>query len=168
MRRALVGVLSIMLVLGVVGCQAPVEKIAEEVAGGVIGGDVKVDGDSVTVETGDGAVTIDGGTDTLPEGFPSDFPVYDETRVESSSKIASGESTDFYVNLISDDAFTDVFDWYKAELVAEGWTIDSEVQVPDNEGASAMFTVKKGTVTGTITIRDTGSAIELGFIVIVK
>lgn len=166
MKRMLIGALSIIVVLGATGCATTAEQIAEDVAGEVVGGEVNIDGGGVTVDTPGGAVTV--GTDTLPEGFPADFPIPEAAKVESSSRVAVSAGTDFYVNLISDDALADVLDWYKTELAAQGWEMETEVQVPGDASMPTMLVAKKGTMTGTITITAGDPATRLVIVVNVR
>lgn len=166
MKRMIIGALSIIVVLGATGCATAAEQVAEDIAGEVIGGEVNVEDGGVTVDTPGGAVTV--GVDTLPDGFPADFPIPEAGILESSSRVAVSEGTDFYVNLVSDDALTDVLDWYKAELAAQGWEMETEVQVPGDTSTPAMLVAKKGTMTGTITLTAGDPSTRLVIVVNVK
>lgn len=139
MKKLLIGVLVVVFALGLVGCKAISNKIGEEVgegiAGKALGGDVEVDGDKVTIETEDGSVTMDSAEGELPDEFPDDFPMYDDTKVESTSSFAGDADITFYVNLTSEDATKDVYEWYKAELADAGWEITSDTYMSgDSEG----------------------------------
>ncbi len=168
-KKVLLGVLACVLVLGMLGCQSVSEKIGEEVgeeiAGGVLGGDVEVDGDSVTVETEDGSVTMSGSEGELPDGFPSDFPIYDGVDIDSVSTIEGDSGTDYYINLYSDDSPKDVYDWYKSELSSAGWNIDSDLYMAESGDDSAIFSVTKGTSQASIAIGVEGDSTSLVLIV---
>ena len=173
MKRAIIGVLIVVLALWLVGCQSVSEKIGEEIgeeiAGGVVGGDVEVDGDSVTVETDDGAVTVENGeAGELPDGFPDDFPIYDGATVDSASSIAADGDTTFYVNLVSKDAVGDVYDWYKEEFGSSGWEIKSDVMMSGDGQDSAMLSVEKGSMTGTLSVVVGSGGADIGIILVIE
>jgi hypothetical protein len=145
-KRVLVGVLAVVFALGLVGCQSISEKIGEEVgeeiAGGIVGGDVEVDGEDVTIETEDGDVSISGDTGEIPADFPDDVPIYDDSDVDSATSMTSGGTTTFYVNLTTKDDVKTVYEWYKGEVVDEGWTITSDILMSGDE-ESAQIAIEK-------------------------
>lgn len=171
-KRILMVVLVVALAFSVAGCKKISEKIGEkvgeEIAGRAVGGDVDVDGDSVTIQTDDGEVSIQGDTGEIPEDFPSDFPIYDGVKVDSSSKMAGETDATFYINLLSDDAVNDIYEWYKTELADEGWKITSDFKNSGSDGDSAMIAVEKDTTTGTITMSTADKGSEIGIILGVK
>lgn len=146
MKRVFVVVLAILLVLGLSGCGSISEKIGEkvgeEIAGSVVGGDVEVDGDDVTIKTEEGDVSITGDTGEIPENFPEDVPIYDDSTVDSATSMASGDTTTFYVNLTMEDDVSTVYEWYKAEVADKGWTITSDVLM-SGDGESGQLVIEK-------------------------
>lgn len=174
MRKLLFVVLVVALALGLVGCQSVSEKIGEEVgeeiAGGIVGGDIEVDGDEVTIKTEEGEATIGSTEGELPEDFPKDFPEYKGIEVESASSIAAGEEVTYYVNLYSDDAVKDIYEWYKSEFTGDGWTIDGDYMFSDaSTGDSGMLTVNKGeTMTATVSFGESDGRTAVGVILMVK
>jgi hypothetical protein len=149
--------LILALALGLVGCQSIDEKIGEEVgeeiAGGIVGADVEVDGEDVTIETDDGAVSISGDTRELPEDFPEDMPIYDDSEVDSATSMSSGGSTTYYVNLTTEDDITTVYEWYKAEVADEGWTITSDLLMT-TESDMAQLAVEKDDMEAVISMSE--------------
>lgn len=168
MKRLAVVVLVLVLALGLMGCKSISERIGEEIAGGVIGGDVKVDGENVTIQTDEGAVTIEGDTGEIPADFPADFPDYPDATVDSASKVVSEDDANFYVNLISDDAVKDVYDWYKAEFLSEGWEIKSDALITSGGEDSGMLSVEKERMKGTVSLAPAGGHSEIGIILLVE
>lgn len=146
MKRAFVGVLAMLLVLGLSGCGSISEKIGEkvgeEIAGSVVGGEVDVKGDDVTITTEEGDVSITGDTGEIPEGFPDDVPIYDDSEVDSATSMTSDGTTTFYVNLTMEDDVATVYEWYKAEVVDKGWTITSDVLM-SGDGDSGQLVIEK-------------------------
>lgn len=162
--RVFLAGLAVVLALGAVGCKSVEEKVGEEIAEEIIGQstgtNIEVEGDSVTVETEDGDVTMSSTTDEMPDGFPSDFPIYDGAEIDGTSTIDGETSTDHYVNLLSADVPLAVYEWYKAELVSAGWEIESDMKVDDE---TMLFSGKQGAMTYTLAIgaEDTGSSIAI-------
>lgn len=174
MKKALFGALIVALALGLVGCQSISEKVGEEVgeeiAGGVLGGEVEVDGDEVTIQTEDGEATIGSTEGELPEDFPKDFPQYKDSEVDSASSIAGGSEVSYYVNLYSDDAVKDVYEWYKSEFTGDGWTIEGDYMFSDaSSGDSGMLTVKQDENTSaTVSFGESDGKTQIGIILMTK
>lgn len=172
MKRTVLGLLVAALALTVAGCSAVEDKIGEEIgeeiAGGIVGGDVEVDGDSVTISGEDGDVTIAGGAEEVPEEFPDDFPLYDDADLESASSIAGGDGASFYLNLVSKDDAQTIYEWYKTEFEDEGWEIVSDMNTSSGDGRTAIISVNKRDVDGTVTIGSTDDGSDIGVIVTEK
>lgn len=171
MRRLWLGLLVAALALAVTGCSAVQdrigEEIGEEIASGVVGGDVEVDGDSVTVSGEDGDVTIEGGGADLPDGFPDDFPMHDEAPVDSASSISGAEGTTYYVNITSELPPGELHDWYKAEFEDE-WTEVSDVSAADGSDETYIMSVTKGDIEATVTMASDGTGTQMGVILVMK
>lgn len=166
MKQALVVLTVIALALGLFGCESIGEQVSEEIAGGAIGGDVEVDDNSMTIETDDGAVTIEGDTGEIPEGFPTDFPIYDNAEIDSTSSISGDADVSYYINLISDDDVATIYDWYKAEFESEDWTITGDIMMSGDGDDSAMLSTEKDKMKGTVTITKSDRGTEIGIILV--
>lgn len=167
MKRLLVVVLVVAVVLALGGCAKISDKIGEEVGekivGSATGTDVEVDGDEVTIQTDEGDVTLNSTEGELPEDFPSDFPKYDDAKVDSTSSWASGEDVTFYVNLTSKDAAKDVYDWYKSELQGKGWTISGDTfMTGDSDGG--LLSATKDDYQLTLSVGEGSEMTEMGII----
>ncbi|PKQ29134.1 MAG: hypothetical protein CVT60_06930 [Actinobacteria bacterium HGW-Actinobacteria-10] len=124
---------AVLLIVGALigaGCDKIADKVAEEAAEGIVKGatgiDVEADGDDVTITGEDGStftVTEDG---DLPKDWPEDVPVYDGTIVSS---MATGGN--FTVNIESDDAAADVYEWCLSKSEDEDWTITAKYESDD-------------------------------------
>lgn len=143
-RRLLIGSLVIVLALGLIGCKSVSEKIGEEIAGGVVGADIDVDEDRVTIETDDGASTIAGGEGVLVEEFPDDFPLYDDAELETSTLFSEGGREQIYVLLSTRDSVDDVYDWYKSKLEPAGWKLKDDVKMTTGDSELAQLVVESG------------------------
>lgn len=171
MKRLLLGLLVAVLALTVAGCSAAEDKIGEEIgegiAGAVVGGDVEVEGDSVTISGEDGDVAIEGGGAELPDGFPDDFPMHDEVPVDSASSISGTDGTTYYVNLTSELPPGELHDWYKAEFT-DGWTEVSDVSAADGGDETYIMSVTKGDIEASITMASEGAGTQMGIILVTK
>jgi len=78
-----------------------------------------------------------GGESQLPSNFPTDVPIYAAAQPMSSMSSA-GHGT--IVNLRTRVAPDLVFDWYKEQMPAAGWTIESEM----NENGRGLLGLRKG------------------------
>ncbi len=144
------------------------ERVAEEIIEGATGGeiDIEEDGGSVTIETEDGAVTIEGGEGSdLPEGWPSDMPVYDGT-ITGSSSFSTPEGMSMTVTIETADSADDVGSYYQAELQSEGWTEDFSADSSDGGQRSVSMVVSKDDRNGTVAINEEDSTTFVGVTVI--
>lgn len=171
-KRWLLGLLVAALMFAVTGCSAVEDKIGEEVgeeiAGAAIGGDVEVEDDSVTVSGDDGDVTITGGGSEMPADFPEEFPLYKDADLDSASSIAGGDGTSFYLNLVSKDSADKVYDSVKADFTDDGWEIVSDMKTTADDGTTAIISVKKGDIDGSVTIGTSDGGSDIGVIVTTK
>jgi len=126
LARIAVSLFVVGLVLSVAGCQSIAEKATEAAVEKATGVQVDKDGEQITIKGEDGAELTASSDGELPDGFPSDVPVF-EGKVVSSIKAEKG----FSVTIEAEAGVMDVFDFYKDKLPAEGWNIVSEMKVED-------------------------------------
>ncbi len=142
-RIALAAVLGILLVLGLTSCRCAAERIFERTTG------ISVDeeGERITVTGEEGEeMQIETGSASLPTGWPGDMPVYANADIENSTSYTTGEGTQFSIGLSTSDSFEGVFDWYRSELVGEGWTIENEVSMETDGARSGHLYASKGSM----------------------
>jgi len=120
-------VLACALAFTLVGCQSIAEKATEAAIEDATGVKVDQDDDSVTITGEDGSSITAGQGGELPEGFPEDAPVYDG---DITTSLVTEDS--FTIGIETDDEWTEVWDWYLAELDSEGWTSTSELKLEDS------------------------------------
>lgn len=124
-RRFVIGAVSMVLLAGLVlttGCAQIAEQVTKSAVEKATG--VKVESDGVTVTGKDGQQVSIGGENKLPDGFPSEVPVYDGATITSSVSTEQG----FLVGFTTTDAPREVLDWYKSELAAGGWEVKSNME----------------------------------------
>lgn len=135
------------------GCQSAAEKATEALVEGATGVDVDEKGDKVTIEGEDGSsVEIQSGSAELPEGFPSDAPIYD-ADIDSAGKIASDGTTSWTVMQTTGDEFDDVLAFFADELAGGGWVENNNTQ-SENDGTKIGFVgATKGTMQLALTVQ---------------
>jgi hypothetical protein len=146
--------LSILAITWITGCSAvsdkvtdkAAEKLTESALKNATGADVDLDkdGGSVKIKTDKGEMEIGATNGKIPDGFPSQFPIYNGAEVKSSMKTSSTEEkgkTGFQVAMQTSDSVTKVVDFYKSKLVSSGYEIASSTEIGSG---SASLGVKKG------------------------
>ncbi len=134
-KVVLVAVFALALVVSVTGCDMLIRKGVEEATG------VKVDENdgTTTLETPEGKASTTEGK--LPDGFPSDVPIYQPSTIKSGVAVEAKGKKQFMVGLQSSDAQKAVYDWYKSEIAKAGWELDTAGQYTQMGGVLAA---KKG------------------------
>ena len=75
---------------------------------------------------------VDIGSNTVPDTFPKDFPLYPGAKVASSlSGAQAGKSNGFWLTMTTNDSSDKVVSFYKTELTKNGWTVDSTFTAND-------------------------------------
>lgn len=91
--------------------------------------------------------TVDIGSNSVPEDFPKDFPLYKGAKVTSSlSGAQAGKSNGYWLTMATPDAADKVVSFYKTELPKNGWTVESTFAA--NEMTN--YGVSKGTWKGSV------------------
>jgi len=133
-----------LLVIGLVlsfaivssGCSWIGKKAVEETTGV----SVDKDNESVKVKTKEGEAEIQAGENKLPDGFPEDFPIYEDAKISGSSKISTDQGTSYTVQLETNDSMSAVADYYKSALPDSGYKVQATAETPD----SVMYSLEKG------------------------
>lgn len=110
---------------------------------------VETDGDTTTITDGQGNTAEVGTGATLPDGWPDSFPLPDGiSAVGSFSEADVG----FTVSWTA-DAGTDVvglFDFFDAQLPANGWTIDQKLDSSDDSGTYRTYVISGNGYSGMV------------------
>lgn len=130
-RRRLAGAVLISAALLISGCSSAAEQVAESASGA----DVDINGDSMTITSDDGSVTVEEGGDTvtyegedgttvvsgagadLPATYPADMPV--PSGVEVVSALENGEGVAVIWN--AEGLTEEAFEAFIAEIRAAGY-----------------------------------------------
>ena len=133
-----------------------VGNIFSRLTGGTVG--VDNDGEKVTITSEEGEFSFEEGG-SLPDNFPSDFPIYPDAEL-ASSWTASGDDTDG-LSLIweTGDSVSKVSNYYENELKDAGWTLSFTSETED----STTYAFEKNDVSGFIgiTVEESKTVISL-------
>jgi len=152
-------VLSLIFIGG--GCvnsvtENTIERQIESESGG--SADVDIDNETIKYTDEETGGTVSVGSDiSLPDDFPTDFPVYDGdlTIISAANIPEQGVSLMFS----SEDSLKQIATWYEDELTSDGWTRDQgydlqgrlvESYVKDNLRMTVSLAQDAGITTGTI------------------
>lgn len=106
---------------------------------------------TVTVNK-DGNTASYGSNVSLPAGFPSSMPLYSGAKLIAASKT---NDSDYSATAVSSDSTSKVSNYYKTELVAKGWTIDSSSDSSSNFGTGTYLNISNGQLQGTVGVTAT-------------
>jgi len=163
-----VALVALLAVAALTGCSFAAEQASEAILEGATGTDVEIDDDggSVSIETEDGSVDISGGESAeVPEGFPSDMPLYEGTLLMAST-MDTEDGTVYSLGIETTDDTGDVGDWYRDKLYDEGWSTVSEITNDSGGSAMTSFGVEKGDIQGQVIIlSDSGQPTQVSITV---
>lgn len=124
-----------------------VEKAVESQTGGKV--DISSSEGTMNISTKDGDVSMSGeGTATLHRDFPSDVYVAPDAKIILS--FASGESKSYSVAYATNFKMDEIYTTYKSELVAKGWTADTQMEFNAQDSKTLLY--KKGKQSLTVII----------------
>ncbi len=122
--------LALVLVVGVAACSpgACAERMVEEAIEAETGAEVDVDAESGTMSvTGpDGETMQVGESVSLPENLPSFIPIYPD----SVPRMVMNMGGVMQITLEVDETASEVVSWYRNQLEANGFEIQSEMAGP--------------------------------------
>jgi hypothetical protein len=139
-------------VVGITGCEKAADKAAEEAAEALMkaesGVDVEIDdgGTYVAIEDPDNDTTIaiESESTSLPDSFPSSFPVYEDADITANSTVTMEDSSTFYVSQSTTESFDDVLAWHEKAYEDSDWE-SITVNTVESEGLSTgIFGMRMG------------------------
>ena len=151
--------LSAVLLVGA-GCgqnaaENAVEREIEKATNGQVQADIDVEGDSgeITITSDDGDTVGQFGENLeLPSDLPNTIPVYENATVVASTH--SEENDTYIVTFSSTDDFSEIKEYFKEQIPAEGWTIDNELEMT-NPTNVASYSCTQGDYTLTVALTQT-------------
>jgi hypothetical protein len=100
----------------------------------------------------------------MPNGFPSDFPIYPGARLTRASQVTANGQTSWGMEWETPDNAAAVQRFYMSRLNQGDWTLPYNSS--DNGGYSAVFTRKSNSKDAgllTVEVESNGTHIRLGF-----
>jgi hypothetical protein len=151
--RILLAIVAVVAIVAMTGCGMIVEKAVTSGIESATGVKVDTSGNSVSIQGKDGSSLSSSNDGTLPEGFPEDFPVYENGTITTGIASDGPKGKGFLVGIGTDDASTAAFDWYTTQLKDKGWTIKTTMNTGDGgllagENATQGFSVAFGPGSG--------------------
>ena len=148
------------------GCSAAAEKAVEKKIEKETGSEVDIDTkeNKVEVETEEGKTEVQTGSNVeLPEGFPSDFPVYKKGKITAVMKSDYEGSQGYMITIETDDDIDSVSGWYEEELKKTGY--DVKVTLKQLGLNSYVFEKKSPPIKGSVQIQDENGRTSLVVII---
>jgi hypothetical protein len=151
--RILLAIVAVVAIVAMTGCGAIVEKAVTSGIESATGVKVDESGNSVTIQGKDGSSLSSSNDGTLPEGFPEDFPVYENGTITTGIASDGPKGKGFLVGIGTDDPAVTAFDWYETQLKDKGWTVKTSMKTGDGgllggEKGTQSFTLAFGPGSG--------------------
>lgn len=146
--RVVLALAVVAALLAVTGCGAIAEQAIKGAAENATGVKVDESGNSVTVTGQDGSSMTSSSEGKLPEGFPSDMPLYTPGKITGAAVSTENGAKSFILAIDSPDAVADIFAWYKAQLPEKGWTVQNTTESDSGD----LFMGEKGNQAFTVMI----------------
>jgi len=100
-------------------------------------------------------VTPEPGAVQLPEGFPTDFPIYGNATVIAASRISAAQGNIFAVGMETEDAADAVRSFYEGRLAEAPWDVGNVVEIPEESTVIVEFARREGGgQAGTVAIQE--------------
>lgn len=148
-----------LLIMSLSGCDIVAQRAADEAERAVEEAERAVE--EATGVRIDAQAPTEGGEAQLPEGWPTEAPVYPEATITGAAKITLEGVTQYTVVFRTKDAHQDVSAWFKNELEAKGWTIDSEMTTGSGQDISTTYMASMDKLTCTILIHIIDGEVEI-------
>lgn len=118
------------------------EAIVENISGENV--DINSEDGSFSVKSDDGSFTY--GTEELPEGFPSNIPLYEGQKLTSSYRSSTDSGNTWSVTAETNDSVDKVDDYFDEKFT--GWTNEGEFAA----NGTTSTTYRQGTLSVSLTI----------------
>ena len=90
-----------------------------------------------------------------PEGFPADFPIYENATVTAASRISAAQGDVYAIGMETADAADAVRSFYEDRLGAAPWDVGNVVEIPEESTVIVEFARREGGgQAGTVAIQE--------------
>jgi len=87
-----------------------------------------------------------------PEGFPTDFPIYENATITAASRIGAAQGDVYAIGLETTDAADAVRGFYEERLAEAPWEVSNVVEIPEQSTVIVEFGRREGGEAGTLAI----------------
>lgn len=84
--------------------------------------------------------------EALPEGFPADIPLWPNAEVRNSDASGAGGTTQYTLDLQTDEPYANVVDGMLRGVEKAGWTITAQDDLSSAEASAGLVAFNKGKV----------------------
>jgi hypothetical protein len=88
-----------------------------------------------------------------PEGFPADFPIYDNATVTDAGRLTASQGDMYVISMETADAADAVRSFYEARLAEAPWEVTNVLEIPDQSTVIVEFARESGEA-GTLAISE--------------
>ena len=94
-----------------------------------------------------------GGGPQLPEGFPSDFPLYASATITAAGRVSAAQGDIYAIGMETSDALEAVRSFYEETLNAGAWEVTNVVEIVEQGTVVIQFARREGGgLAGTVAI----------------
>lgn len=164
--------LAVLAIASFSGCAKIGTKLVESAIEKASGGsaDVNLDNGGVTVKDEKGGQTEIGENAKLPDGWPSDAPLYPDSKLSMSTRTKNSETgkNEFSVlGEVTKGSIKDVYNWYKDKF-GSGWELATDQYTESEDGDIAYLNFKSDKYEVSVMVVKSGKTISLTMTVIEK
>jgi hypothetical protein len=89
-----------------------------------------------------------------PEGFPADFPIYENATVTAASRVDAAQGSIFAIGMETTDAADAVRSFYEQRLDEAPWEVSNVVEIPEENTVIVEFAQRGSGEVGTLAIQE--------------
>jgi hypothetical protein len=109
---------------------------------------------SPTASPVEGSSTPSSAPVELPEGFPSDFPIYENATITAARHIDAAQGSIYAVGMETTDGADTVRSFYEARLAEAPWEVNNVVEIAEENTVVVEFARREGGEAGTVAIQE--------------
>jgi hypothetical protein len=89
-----------------------------------------------------------------PEGFPTDFPIYENATITAASRIGAAQGDIYAIGMETTDAADAVRSFYEESLAEPPWEVTNGVEIPEENTVIVEFARQGSGEAGTVAIQE--------------
>ncbi|MFA6255159.1 MAG: hypothetical protein WC675_03995 [Patescibacteria group bacterium] len=137
----------VVLTLVLFGCGKSLgQKAAEKYVETKTGANININDEETTIKDKDGNIISVKSNNTLPEGWPSEVPYYQNGTIENSSVLDLPGGRSFTMAINTNNSQEEIINYYKEAFAAAGW----EKQMDSTVNGNTVLVFKKDKWSATV------------------